>query len=30
MYVEIKKTNRNVGCKKLRRFSELYVGSRYK
>ena len=30
MHVEVKKTNRNVGCKKLRRFSELYIGSRYR
>ena len=30
MYVEIKKTNRNVSCKKLRKFSELYIGLRYR
>ena len=30
MYVKVKKTNRNVGFKKLRRFSELYIGSRYR
>ena len=29
MDVEVKKTNRNVGCKKLR-FSELYIGSKYR
>ena len=30
MYVEVKKTNRMVRYKKLRRFFELYVGSRYR
>ena len=30
MYVEVMKTSRNVGCKKFRRFSELYIGSRYR
>ena len=30
MYAEVKKTNRNVDCKKFIRFSELYIGSRYR
>ena len=30
MYVEVKKKSRNVGCKKFRRLSELYIGSRYR
>ena len=30
MYLELKKTSRNVGCEKLRIFSELYIGSRYR
>ena len=30
MYVGEKKRNKTVGCKKLRRFSELYIGSRYR
>ena len=29
MYEEVKKTNKYVGCKKLRRFSKLYIGLRY-
>ena len=30
MYEEVKKANSNVGRKKLRSFSELYIGSRYR
>ena len=30
VYVEVNKTNRNIDCKKLGRFSELHIGSRYR